>query len=35
MLVPVTAVWLDIPWLQALIADLSILAFFFFGSYSE
>ncbi len=30
MLVPVMAVWLDIPLLQALIADLSILAFFFF-----
>lgn len=30
MLVPIMALWLDIPLIEALIADLSILVFFFF-----
>jgi len=34
MLVPLMAWWLDISWLQALVADLGLLLFFFFYAFA-
>ena len=34
MLVPLMAWWLDISWLQALLADLGLLLFFFFYAFA-
>lgn len=34
LLVPVMAWWLDISWLQALIADIGLLTFFFFYAFA-